>query len=153
MNLKKSMGRTRVVKDSDVNIIPVMNIFLLLIPFLLLTAAFVRLAIVELSLPSLGKSRMQQEQQDTKTLVLVILVVKETGFQLKSPGFKFDPADKINDKYNYALIVQQLTQIKQQHPKAEDIIISPEAKVKYDIIIQVMDHCRDIGFPNVSLSG
>ena len=153
MNLKRSLGRERNVKDSDVNIIPVMNIFLLLIPFLLLTAAFVRLAVVELSLPSLSKNRTRQIQElDRKKLVLVILAVKEKGFQLKSPGFKFDPVDKINNQYNYKKIVQQLKQIKQKHPHAEDIIISPEAKVKYDVIIQVMDRCRETGFPNVSLS-
>ncbi|OQX96239.1 hypothetical protein B6I21_01440 [candidate division KSB1 bacterium 4572_119] len=153
MNLKKSMGRERQVKDTDVNIIPVMNIFLLLIPFLLLTAAFVRLAVVELSLPSLGKNRTKQIQQDPKKLILVILVVKENGFQLKSPGFKFVPVNKVGNQYNYPRIVEQLNQIKVKYPHAEDIIISPDARVKYNIIIQVMDRCRESGFPNVSLSG
>ena len=153
MNLKKSMGREKRIKEVDINIIPVMNIFLLLIPFLLLTAAFLQLAIVELSLPTLNKNRTQQVQQKPKNLVLILLSVKEKGFQLKSPGFKFQPVDKINKKYNYAQIVEQLKQIKNKHPQAEDIIISPEAKVKYDIIIKVMDRCRETGFPNVSLSG
>ena len=152
MNLKKSMGRERTSDDADVNIIPVMNIFLLLIPFLLLTAAFVKIAVIELSLPSLSSKRAQQIEQNKK-LVLVILAVKESGFQLKSPGYKFDPINKINNKYNYKLLVSQLNQIKQKYPYAEDIIIAPEEQVKYDIIIQVMDKCRESGFPNVSLSG
>lgn len=153
MNLKKSLGRERRIKDVDVNIIPVMNIFLLLIPFLLLTAAFVRLAIVELSLPSINKKSSEKVQQTPKNLVLVLLSVKEKGFQLKSPGFKFQPVNKINNKYNYKKIVDQLKQIKSKHPQAEDIFIAPKAKVKYDIIIKVMDRCREIGFTNVSLSG
>ena len=153
MNLRKAMGREHEIKDSDVNIIPVMNIFLLLIPFLLLTAAWVRLAVIELSLPSLGKDRAEQIQHDPKKLVLVILAIKETGFQLKSPGFKFDPVTNLNENYDYPKIVEQLKQIKQTHPQAEDIIISPDVKVKYDIIIQVMDKCRESGFSNVSLSG
>ncbi|MBC8181653.1 biopolymer transporter ExbD [candidate division KSB1 bacterium] len=153
MNLKKSIGRERRIKDVDVNIIPVMNIFLLLIPFLLLTAAFVRLAIVEISLPTLGKNRAKQVQETPKNLVAILLSVKETGFQLKSPGFIFKPVNKINNQYNYDIIVEQLKQIKNKHPHAEDIFIAPEAKVKYDIIIKVMDRCREIGFPNVSLSG
>ena len=153
MNLRKSMGRERNIKDVDVNIIPVMNIFLLLIPFLLLTAAFVQLAIVEISLPTLNRNKTKQLQQKPKNLVLILLSVKEKGFQLKSPGFKFQPVNKINNQYNYSRIVEQLKQIKNKHPQAEDIIISPEAKVKYDIIIKVMDRCREIGYPNVSLSG
>jgi len=153
MNLKQAIGKDRRHKDVDVNIIPVMNIFLLLIPFLLLTAAFVRLAVVELSLPSLNKGRASQLQERPQNLVLIILAIKETGFQLKAQGFKFDPLYKKNDQYNYPQLVDQLKQIKQKHPYAEDIFISPESKVKYDIIIKVMDRCRETGFANVSLSG
>ena len=153
MNLKQAIGKNRRNYDVDVNIIPVMNIFLLLIPFLLLTAEFVHLAIIELSLPSLNKGQSQQLQERSQNLVLIILAVKEGGFQLKAQGFKFDPLNKINNKYDYQNLVEQLKQIKQQHPYAEDIFISAENNVKYDIVVKVMDRCREIGFPNVSLSG
>ena len=153
MNLKQSLKREREMKDNDVNIIPVMNIFLLLIPFLLLTAAFVHVAMIELSLPALNKGQGSTMQEQPKNLVLVILAIKDTGFQLKSLGFTFDPLEKINGQYNYRDLTEQLKQIKIQHPYAEDIIVSPEADVKYDIIIKVMDHCRETGFPNMSLSG
>ncbi|MBD3288753.1 hypothetical protein GF337_08130 [candidate division KSB1 bacterium] len=152
MNLKQAMGKTRNPEDEDVNIIPVMNIFLLLIPFLLLTAAFVKIAVLDISLPSLGKGGAGQQEQQ-KDLTLVILAIKETGFQLKSPGFKFDPINNNGKKYNYRALVTQLKDIKAQYAAAEDIIISPESKVKYDIIIKVMDKCRESGFPNVSLAG
>lgn len=153
MNLKQAISKGKRQEEVDVNIIPVMNIFLLLIPFLLLTAAFVQLAVVELSLPSLNKGQNQQAQQRPQKLVLVILAVKETGFQLKAQGFKFDPLNKVNNQYNYRQLIGQLKQIKQTYPYAEDIFISPENNVKYDIIIKVMDRCRETGFPNVSLSG
>jgi biopolymer transport protein ExbD len=153
MNLKQAIGKDKRGQDVDVNIIPVMNIFLLLIPFLLLTAAFVRLAVIELSLPSLNKDQSKQIQERTQKLVLVILAIKETGFQLKAQGFKFDPLYKVNNQYDYRQLVEQLKQIKQTHPYAEDIFISPENKVKYNIIIKVMDSCRETGFPNISLSG
>lgn len=153
MNLRQTLGRDRQIKNNDVNIIGVMNVFLLIIPFLLLTAAFLRLAAVDLSLPSLGKGRSQTEEPP-RNLVLVILVIRETGFQLKSSlDIKFDPIDKNRDQYNYAKLVEQLKVIKEKQPQAEDIIISPEAKVKYDVIIKVMDRCRETGFLNVSLSG
>jgi len=152
MNLM-NLIRNREIADEEVNIIPVMNIFLLLIPFLLLTAVFVKIAVLDLSLPTLGRGgqRMLEPQKD---LVLVILAIKETGFQVKSPGFKFDPIDRRMDgDYNYDLLGVQLNEIKVKHGSAEDIIISPEGNIKYDIIIKAMDNCRDKGFPNVSLAG
>lgn len=146
------MGRDRNQEDADVNIIPVMNIFLLLIPFLLLTAAFVKLAVLDISLPSLGKGGQTQQQQ-RENLVLIIVAVKDTGFQVKSPGYKFDPINKNGNRYDYQTLLTQLKELKSKHVAAEDIIISPTEKVKYDIIIKVMDHCRETGFPNVSLAG
>lgn len=153
MNLKQAIGKDKRQEEVDVNIIPVMNIFLLLIPFLLLTAAFVQLAVVELSLPSLNKGQGQQTLERPQNLVLIILAVKETGFQLKAQGFKFDPLNKVNNQYDYRQLIRQLKQIKQAHPYAEDILLSPDNKVKYDIIIKVMDRCRETGFRNVTLSG
>ena len=151
MNIKKVLGRNKKV-DEDVNIIPIMNIFLILIPFLLLFTAFIKLAVLEISLPSLGKGAKPQQEQN-KELVLIILAIKETGFQVKSPGFKFEPVNKNGNEYNYQVLAKQLKEIKDKHAAAEEIIISPESKVKYDIIIKTMDQCRDKGFPNVSLAG
>jgi biopolymer transport protein ExbD len=153
MNLRQKLGRDRQVKNNDVNIIGVMNVFLLIIPFLLMTAAFIRLAAVDLSLPSLGKGRGPTDEPP-KNLVLVILVIRETGFQLKSSlDVKFDPIEINRNQYNYSKLVEQLKVIKERQPQAEDVIISPDAKVKYDVIIKVMDRCRETGFSNVSLSG
>ena len=151
MNIKRALGKERQREDSDVNIIPVMNIFLLLIPFLLLTAAFVRIAIIDLSLPSLNKGNKVTQQQEQKPLVFVILAIKEDAIQVKSPGFKFDPVERQKDSYNFQKLVTQLKELKEKNATAEDIILTPEATIKYDIIIKVMDRCRETGFPNVSL--
>ena len=152
MNLK-AMNNVKKHDDSDVNIIPVMNIFLLLIPFLLLTAAFVKIAILEISLPSLNKSSRSINSEQQKKLTLVILVIKDSGFQLKVPGFKFDPVQKKQKEYDFTKLATQLKEVKVKHASAEDIIISPEGQIKYDIIIKAMDSCREKGFPNVSLAG
>jgi len=156
MNLKQSLGRDRSARDDDVNIIAVMNIFLLLIPFLLLTAAFVQIAVVELSLPSLNKGSDVSTQTAKPNLILVVLAIKEDGFQLKAikdTNIKFDPIGKSGKEYIYSKLAEQLKDLKRQFPFAEDIIVAPDAKVKYDVVIKVMDKCRETGFLNVSLSG
>jgi biopolymer transport protein ExbD len=152
MNLKEMLSKRKKSREEDINILNIMDMFLVMVIFLLQTGVFLRLAVIDLVLPSLNKGQSQTAEQP-QNLVLIILAVRESGFQLKSLGFKFDPVEKNNNQYNYSLLVEQLKMIKQQHPYAEDIIISPESKVKYDTIIKVMDRCRETGFPNVSLSG
>ncbi len=154
MNIKQSMGRRLKghAEETELNLTAVMNIFLILIPFLLLTAVFVRIAVLELTLPSLDSAGRTARAQKQKSTVINILVINETGFELKSPDIKLAKLDKQTD-YDWNGLKNQLTTIKEKYPESEDIIISPVSTIRYHTIISVMDRCRESGFPNISISG
>ena len=152
MNLKKSMGRRRGQAD-DVNITPVMNLFLVLVPFLLLTAVFVRIAVLELTLPSLSQRTQRPEREPQKPIVVILLAITQDGFQLKAPAMKFKPIRLKNDTYQFDLLREKLKEIKARYPDTEEITIQPADNVLYEIIVKVMDACRETGFPNISISG
>ena len=155
MNLKQSMKRRLRghAEDTDVNLTAVMNIFLILIPFLLLTATFMRIAVLELTLPSLDRAGRQTAVQKQESVILNILQIRQDGFALNSPKLKFPKLSKENGEYNWGALAEQLRRVKEKYPESEDIIISPEDKIRYDTIITVMDRCREAGFPNISISG
>ncbi len=155
MNLKQSMQRRLRghADETDVNLTAVMNIFLILIPFLLLTATFMRIAVLELTLPSVDRSNRQATAQKPQSVVLNILQIDEDGFKLNSPNLKFAKVAKANDEFNWATLTDQLERVKEKYPDTEDIIISPADAIRYKTIITVMDHCREAGFPNISISG
>ncbi len=150
MNLRKALGQERRYDSEDLNITPVMNMFLILVPFLLLTAVFVRIAVIEFDLPSLNKNRTSTGET---AAVVTILAINENGFELKTQGMKIPFIVKKQDAYDFETLVQRLREIKRLHQNTEDIIIAPQASIKYDIIIKVMDRCRENGFPNISISG
>lgn len=151
MNLKKALGRERRYQEDDLNITPVMNIFLILVPFLLLTAVFVRISILEFSLPTSETSSEAQSQE--RPPVVTILAITEDGFELKSRDAKIPLIVKKQDNFDFQMLVEKLQEVKQLHQQSEDIIIAPQASIKYDTIIKVMDRCRENGFPNISISG
>jgi len=155
MNIKNSMGRRLKghAEETELNLTAVMNIFLILIPFLLLTAVFVRIAVLELSLPSLDSAGRSAQVKKQKTTIINILVINDTGFELKSPDIKLSNLNKKQTEYDWEGLKQQLTTIKGKYPESEDIIISPVSTIQYHTIISVMDRCRESGFPNISISG
>lgn len=155
MNLKESMRRRMRghAQDVEINLTSVMNIFLILIPFLLLTAVFVRISVLELSLPSLDSSSRSAQVKKQKTAIINILMIDGNGFELKSPEMKFALITKKDDNYDWDKLVTQLKEIKTKYPDSEDILISAVDSIKYQIIISVMDKCRESGFPNISISG
>jgi biopolymer transport protein ExbD len=155
MNLKAAIRRHR-GGDSELRTTPIMNIFLILVPFLLLTASFVRIAILEMSLPSLNRQTTQSStpaQETPKQLVLNTLAIRQDGFELKSPSFNFPRIPKKGDEYDYEQLKSNLRQIKEKFPDSEDVVIAPEDGIKYDVVVKVMDRCRESGFPNLSISG
>ncbi len=155
MNIKQSMGRKLKghAEETELNLTAVMNIFLILIPFLLLTAVFVRIAVLELSLPSLDSSGRTAQAKKQKSTIINILVINETGFELKSPDIKLSKLDKKQTDYDWDGLKNHLATIKEKYPESGDIIISPVSTIKYHTIISVMDRCRESGFPNISISG
>lgn len=155
MNLKQSMGSRLKghAGETELNLTAVMNIFLILIPFLLLTAVFVKISILEFSLPNLSKKSAETSAQKPKSVILNVLSIKESGFELKSPELNFSPIDKKNELFNWEVLVEQLNKIKDTYPDSEEIIITPVNTIKYDTIISVMDRCRESGFPTISIRG
>jgi biopolymer transport protein ExbD len=154
MNLKAVM-RKRPRDGDDLQMTPIMNVFLILVPFLLLTASFVKIAILEMSLPSLTQRETPQSvtREQHKQLVLNMLAIRQNGFELKSPTFNFPFIAKKDEQYDMEQLKANLQQIKNKFPDSEDVVIQPEDVIKYDVMIKVMDRCRESGFPNISISG
>ncbi len=154
MNLKAVM-RSRQTGGDDLQMTPIMNVFLIMVPFLLLTASFVKIAILEMSLPSLNRqgAASNATPEQSKPLVLNALAIRHDGFELKSPTFNFPFIPKKGGQYDFEQLRANLRQIKDKFPDSEDVVIQPEDAIKYDVVIQAMDRCRESGFPNISISG
>lgn len=153
INVKEKLRRTRGHIKDDVHITPVLNLFLVLVPFLLLTAVFVRIAILELSLPSTDSGKTAAERERGKEVILNILAIRDDGFELKSPGLKSGTIRKVNNAFDWHRLVEDLRQIRQKHPQSEDIVIAPHDNIRYEIVVKAMDRCRENGFINISISG
>ena len=152
MNLRQAIGKSRRSHDTEINITPVMNIFVILIPFLLLTATFVKIAIIDLALPTL-EQKSGVNDEEIKDLTVLVLAISPEGFQIKTSEKNY-PMIKIKDgDYDYLDLGKKLTEIKTQFPKLEDVIISPSSEILYHVIVKVLDNCREVGFPNYSISG
>ncbi|MBN2355794.1 biopolymer transporter ExbD [candidate division KSB1 bacterium] len=155
MNLQKTLGRTMRHRSSDaeLTITPIMNCFLIMVPFLLLTASFVRLAMHDLSLPSLERKPATAQVSQSTPVVLNFLYIRETGFELRSPELTFPALPKRGTAFDWGSLATQLQRIRTRYPESDEIIIAPVNSINYQTIITVMDHCRENGFSNISISG
>jgi biopolymer transport protein ExbD len=146
--MAKSTGKN--IEPFDLDITPMMNIFMILIPFLVSMAVFTQIAVVEFSLPPAqvpGESDEQNKELD------ISIVVTPGGFQIVGTGRKLDMVQKAQGEYQFAQLRALLKAIKFQYPSQKSVVIVFDGEVLYDDIIKFMDICRESQFPDIGLSG
>jgi biopolymer transport protein ExbD len=150
--------RTEWPSGSDLNITPVMNLFVCLIPFLLISAVFVQLSVIETNAPS------RTSRAGAADTTLVMVVITNRGFTVTGTGAAFRNSQaaaeipKKGEEYDYATLTQMLTQFKKNDDKAQDVLLMTEPTVEYRVIIGVMDAARTAAdgsplFPNAFFGG
>ncbi len=155
--------------DTEIAMVPIMNMFLVLIPFLLLSASFFHIKAVNTSVPVLASGSSSTSTSKTKKSdikVTIIVELKEKSINLSAMSDELQYRDlvklgtklKFKEKYEYPLdkLTDHLQYVKQQYPKSDTMILVPSNNVEYGTIIQAMDTARSTEstelFPNIVLS-
>jgi biopolymer transport protein ExbD len=153
-------------EQTDIDMVPVMNMFLVLIPFLLMSVSFFHIKAINTSVPVLSQSQDGGDKPISEK-VTAIVEIEPNGFHVSaiSDSVAYEELDKWDafvarkEQAEYPLdqLVVQLTKLKLRYPASDTLIIIPDGTVIYDTIIQAMDVARyyknNSLFPNVVLSG
>jgi biopolymer transport protein ExbD len=126
------------VKDSaEPDMTTFLNLMVVLVPFLLITAVFSRITIVELSLPTSAGGAAP-----TEVNLRVEVVVRERGLELSNGRVVIATLPKVNDEYDLARLSELVMSLKRAHPDKNDASVLLEPSIEYDHLIQVMDVVR-----------
>jgi biopolymer transport protein ExbD len=122
----------------ELNITAFMNLMVILVPFLLITAVFSQVAILELNLPS--SSDQPGVEPDTPQLEVIVrhdrLEIGERNAGLLT-GLPVT-----TDGYDYVGLNDYLKRIKAKYPDKLDASILLEPDVSYEVLVKVMDAVR-----------
>ena len=133
-------GRHRQNDDTgELNITAFMNLMVILVPFLLITAVFSRLAILELNLP--GSSTEPVEPQDQVFQLEVIVRADKIEVGDRNQGL-LGIYPNTDDGYDYEAVGDKLVELKERYPDKTDASILLEQEIPYDTLVQIMDKVR-----------
>ncbi|MGC9324270.1 MAG: biopolymer transporter ExbD [Desulfomonilia bacterium] len=152
--------------EIDLDMVPIMNMFLVLIPFLLMSASFFHLRAINTSVPVLGATQ-NQEVQEHMIKLTVIVELEEKGVRISAIT---DEGEQVSlhdcqvqiqagegGEYPLDELSVSLRHIKDRYPSSDTLIVIPEGGIVYDTIIKTMDVARSEGeiplFEKVVLSG
>lgn len=138
----------------ELNITTFLNLMVVLVPFLLITAVFSRITILELSLPSGAISN-----QDNKQQLSIEVIIRQKGMEIgngkqvlaRFPLLKEEDVEQVIDEdgstdisklYDMKLLSEYLLKIKAKYPDKTDAIVLMEADIEYRVLIRAMDAVR-----------
>jgi biopolymer transport protein ExbD len=140
---RKHHYRRRDKEPSELDMTTFLNLMVVLVPFLLITAVFSRITIVELSLPSSSASATQ-----TDPAFRVEVIVRDTGLEITNGNAVIAALPKAEDEeYDLGGLSEYLVALKREYPDKEDASVLLEPDIAYDYLIQVMDVVRSVDIP------
>jgi biopolymer transport protein ExbD len=137
-----------------------LNLMVILIPFLLISAVFSRVTIMELSVPTAAA----KSAPHTPNFAIEV-IVRKAGLEIANGQSVEAAIPKKDGKYDMQMLYEVMTRLKTLYPEKEDATILMEPDIEYDYLIQIMDAVRGtevhtkgsqeiqkmVFFPNISI--
>ncbi len=121
----------------DLDVTTFLNLMVVLIPFLLITAVFSRITIMELDLPTAAGGPTVDKKQ-----VTIEVIVRKNALQIADGRRVVASMPKQGDKYDLPKLSEYLMKLKRAYVDKEDATVLIEPDIAYEDMVQVMDAVR-----------
>ncbi len=128
-------------KPAELLLVPMIDIFTVLVTFLLMTAVFSRIAIMQIDLPSSVSAKPEEPKFRLE------VIVRQDGFELSDGKQVIGDIPKASGAYDLNALSERVLAVKREHPTSEDASVLSEPKVPYDELVQAMDAIRSADLP------
>ncbi len=132
----RNMPMRRTHKAAELLLVPMIDIFTVLVTFLLMTAVFSRITILQLELPSAAGGPTSEPKFRLE------VIIRQDGLELTNGNARISEIPKANGAYDLKALSEQALALKREHPDVNDASVLPEPRIPYDDVIQVMDAIR-----------
>ena len=125
-------------EQEEINLVSMIDMMTILVFFLLVHGGFVRLAVLQLDLPSAQSSATPEPPAFE-----LEITVRETGIEIgdRSTGL-INRIEKTDAGYDFGELTASLSRIKEQFPEKDEATMLVEPYVPYEVVVAVMDRVR-----------
>jgi biopolymer transport protein TolR len=137
--------------DSELNLIPFIDLLIVNICFLLITAVWVQMARIKVSQKGKGSAAEKADDVPPELRVKVVVLVGEEGYVITAGGERL-VVPKQGQIYDTEKLGKQLREIKTRLPNKEDITVAAEDGIQYRHLIRAMDVALAQHFTQIQVS-
>src|SRR5512145_1579137 len=124
--LMQSSYRTRLRKPVELMLVPMIDIFTVLVTFLLMTAVFSRITILELDLPS------ADSQSASAPAFRLEVIVRKQGLELTNGTHMIAALPNVDGQYDLSRLSELALALKRDYPDTDDASVLLEPDIAYD---------------------
>jgi biopolymer transport protein ExbD len=128
--------KTKSKEPPELDITTFLNLMVVLVPFLLITAVFSRITIIDLDIPSGAAGA------DDKPKVSIEVIMRENRLELGNGVGVIAKIPNVDGKYDTAILSGYLQKIKSNYPDKTDATLLIEPDIEYSQMVRVMDAVR-----------
>ena len=137
--------RRRVKQPVELDVTTYLNLMVVLVPFLLITAVFSRIAIVELDLPSAAGSSTR-----AAAAFRVEVIVREDNVEISNGTAVIAAIPNVDGDYDLPTLSDHMVALKREYSEINAASVLLEPQIPYDYLISVMDVVRSVAVPGKS---
>lgn len=134
----------------ELNLVPFIDLMSVLITFLLITAVWSQVSMIQIGSSLYGKKSEQAPKLTPEADVVLKLDIKPQGYIL-TVGSQVINVPLLNSEYDDVGLVAQLERAKQLYPNKMDAAIAMADTLPYERLIKGMDGFLKSGFPQISV--
>lgn len=146
-------GNGKKSANVELNIVPVIDLMSVLIVFLLITAVWNQVSMIQLGTSVYGKKTANQtEPPKNKNLEIPLrLDVKLDGYVVNI-GSTVIPIRMLGQEYDGEKLAEELKVIKERYPEKRDLFLQVDDKLKYEAMVKGMDVAIGAGFDQIAVT-
>lgn len=138
----------------ELNLVPFIDLMSVCIIFLLITAVWTQVSMIQLGSSLYAKKTEDQPVDRTpppSAEIVFRVSVLETGFDLLV-GKKNVKIPNERGKYDSKALLAQVRKVKEIYPEKRDVVVAARDRVRYEHLIEAMDVLLVAGFPEISVA-
>lgn len=135
----------------EVNIVPFIDLMSVLIIFLLITAVWQQISMIQVGSSIYGKRTQEKVAPPPQDSIVFRLDVLTSGHRVVF-GTSVTHVPKKDGDYDLERLQKHLKELKKKRPKKKDVVITIGDRLKYLYLINAMDSLLESGFDQIVIA-
>lgn len=136
----------------SLNLIPLMDILICLLFFLMASFSLTVLGMIPTSVPVHSANESSQEEADEKLMITMNIQITSKGFNITGINNALTAEDlqklrtsipRVKKELDFTALNKFLYGVKTKYPKSDTVILLPAKTIKYEQLVKTMDATRD----------